>query len=280
MTADAFGLAGRIALVTGGGRGIGAAIASVFARSGAQVLIANRTAAAGEAVAAAIRAEGFDAQALCCDIGRRSEAQHAVAETVRHYGALDIVVHNAAINPWMPIDEMDEAALEQTLAVNLKACFWLAQAAAPYLRARGGGRLLVTSSVTGPRVVMPGSAHYAASKAGVNGFIRSAALEYARDRITVNGVEPGYIAKQGGSLLSDPERAARIARYIPAGELGKPEDIAYAMCFLASAAARYITGQTIVVDGGSTLPESPFFNENRSTQSSALRLSVTGEQAS
>lgn len=115
--------------------------------------------------------------------------------------------------------------------------------------------------MTGPRVAMPGSAHYAASKAGVNGFIRTAALEYAREGITVNGVEPGYIAKQGGSLLSDPAKAARIARHIPAGELGRPEDIAYAMRFLASPAARYITGQTIVVDGGSTLPESPFFAE-------------------
>lgn len=107
---------------------------------------------------------------------------------------------------------------------------------------------------------MPGSAPYAASKAGVNGFIRSAALELASDAITVNGVEPGYIAKQGGSLLSDPERAARIASFIPVGALGEPQDIAHAMLFLASPAARYITGQTILVDGGSTLPESPFFN--------------------
>jgi 3-oxoacyl-[acyl-carrier protein] reductase len=108
---------------------------------------------------------------------------------------------------------------------------------------------------------MPGAAAYAASKAGVNGFIRSAALELARERVTVNGVEPGFIAKQGGSLLSDPQRAARIARYIPAGELGRPDDIAQAMCFFASDAARYVTGQTLVVDGGATLPESPSFHE-------------------
>lgn len=258
---DPFGLQGRVALVTGGGRGIGAAIATVFAEAGAAVLIANRTGSAGEAVAAGLRARGLRAQALACDIGRREEAERAVAEAVLSFGALDIVVHNAAVNPWAAIDAMTDEQLEQTLAVNLKACFWLAQAAVPHLRRRGGGRLLVTSSVTGPRVAMPGSAHYAASKAGVNGFIRTAALEYARQGITVNGVEPGYIAKQGGSLLSDPAKAARIARHIPAGELGRPEDIAYAMRFLASPAARYITGQTIVVDGGSTLPESPFFAE-------------------
>ncbi len=258
---DPFGLQDKVALVTGGGRGIGAAIAQVFAEAGASVLIANRTGSAGEAVAAGLRARGLQAPAIACDIGRRDEAERAVAETVRAFGALDIVVHNAAVNPWAAIDAMTDEQLEQVLAVNLKACFWLAQAALPPLRARGGGRLLVTSSVTGPRVAMPGSAHYAASKAGVNGFIRTAALEYARDGVTVNGVEPGYIAKQGGSLLSDPAKAARIARHIPVGELGRPEDIAYAMRFLASPAARYITGQTIVVDGGSTLPESPFFAE-------------------
>lgn len=264
MTLGAFGLGGKVALVTGGGRGIGAAIAQVFAQAGAQVLIANRTEAAGESVAAGIRAAGGTAQAIGCDICRHAEADRAVAEAVQRFGALDIVVHNAAVNPWSRIEAMNDADLELTLAVNLKACFWLAQAALPHWRARGAGRMLVTSSVTGPRVVMPGSAHYAASKAGVNGFIRSAALELAPDRVTVNGVEPGYIAKLGGSLLSNPERAARIARYIPAGELGKPEDIAFAMCFLASAAARYVTGQTIVVDGGSTLPESPSFNEPES----------------
>lgn len=257
-------LHGKVALVTGGGRGIGAAIAQVFARAGAKVLIANRTAQAGEDIAAGIRSEGFEAQAIGCDIGQHAEADRAVALTVGRFGALDIVMHNAAINPWASLETMNDDALEQTLAVNLKACFWLTQAALPHLREagrRGGGRVLVTSSVTGPRVAMPGSAAYAASKAGVNGFIRSAALELAAERITVNGVEPGYIAKRGGSLLSDPARAARIARHIPAGELGTPEDIAHAMCFLASAAARYITGQTVVVDGGSTLPESPFFNQ-------------------
>jgi 3-oxoacyl-[acyl-carrier protein] reductase len=261
MTLPAFGLHGKVALVTGGGRGIGAAIAAVFAQAGSRVLIANRTADAGAAVAASIRATGGVADAIGCDIGRHDEVERAVAEVVQRHGALDIVVHNAAVNAWARIDEVTDAAIEQTLAVNLKACFWLARAALPHWRARGGGRMLVTSSVTGPRVAMPGAAAYAASKAGVNGFIRSAALELAPDRVTVNGVEPGFIAKQGGSLLSDPERAARIARHIPMGELGRPDDIAFAMCFLASDAARYVTGQTLVVDGGSTLPESPSFSE-------------------
>ncbi len=261
MTSAAFSLAGKVALVTGGGRGIGAAIAMVFAECGARVLIANRTESAAHSIAAGIRALGGEADAIGVDIGQRDDCVRAVGETVARFGALDIVVHNAAINPWASIAQLDAAALRSTLAVNLEACFWLAQAALPHWRARAGGRMLVTSSVTGPRVAMPGCAHYAASKAGVNGFIRSAALELADSRVTVNGVEPGYIAKEGGTLLSDPARAARIASHIPAGELGRPEDIAYAMAYLASAAARYVTGQTIVVDGGSTLPESPFFRE-------------------
>jgi 3-oxoacyl-[acyl-carrier protein] reductase len=262
MTADAFSLSGKVALVTGGGRGIGAAIARTFAARGARVLIANRTESAAKAVAAEIRSLGGQADAIVTDVGLREECLRAVHETAERFGALDVVVHNAAINPWATIEQLDAAALRSTLAVNLEACFWLAQAALPHWRARQGGRMLVTSSVTGPRVAMPGCAHYAASKAGVNGFIRSAALELASSGVTVNGVEPGYIAKLGGTLLSDPVRAARIAAHIPNGALGRPEDIAYAMCYLASDAAHYVTGQTIVVDGGSTLPESPFFKEN------------------
>lgn len=261
MTLPVFGLAGRAALVTGGGRGIGAAIARAFAQAGARVLIANRSAEAGAAVAEALRAEGHAAESIGCDIGQRAEAERVVVEAAQRFGRLDIVVHNAAINPWAMLESLQEQALDDTLAVNLKACFHLARAAMPHWRVQRGGRMLVTSSVTGPRVAMPGSSAYAASKAGVNGFIRSAALELAPEGITVNGVEPGFIAKQGGSLLSNPARAARIARHIPMGTLGRPEDIAHAMCFLASDAARYVTGQTLVVDGGSTLPESPSFQE-------------------
>ncbi len=259
---DVFRLDGKVALVTGGGRGIGAAIARVFAAAGAAIAIANRTASAGEEVADGIAAAGGRARAFAVDVGQRAALQALVENTLAHFGRLDIVVHNAAINPWASIDEMTPEMLDETLAVNLKACFHLTQFAAPALRRSDGGRILVTSSVTGPRVAMPRSAHYAASKGGVNAFIRTAALEYARDRITVNGVEPGFIAKPGrGTLLSQPERARRMTRYIPLGEMGLPEDIAYAMLYLAAPAGRYVTGQTIVVDGGSTLPESPIFLE-------------------
>ena len=254
-------LAGKVAIVTGGGQGIGRGITQVFAGEGAKVMIATRTAKHGEDAVRLVRDGGGTAELCVADIGTKEEAERVIAETVRVFGHIDILVHNAASFLGGPVEGYSEKDLDTVLDVNLKACFRLSAACIPHMRKRGSGRLLFTSSVTGPRVAMPGAAGYAASKAGVNGFIRSAALELAGRRVTVNGVEPGYIAKQGGSLLSNPERAARIARHIPAGELGRPEDIAYAMCFLASDAARYITGQTIVVDGGSTLPESPFFRQ-------------------
>src|SRR5215472_15617623 len=160
----------------------------------------------------------------------------------------------------MPLESLSAEVLDGTLELNLKCCFWLTRASLPALRARHGGRILVISSVTGPRVAIAGAAHYAAAKAGVNGFIRAAALELAADRITVNGVEPGFIAK-GRGRLSEPATRARIERYIPLGRMGSPEDIAAAILFLASDAARWITGQTIVVDGGATLPDSGFAME-------------------
>ena len=154
---------------------------------------------------------------------------------------------------------MDDAVLDLLLSVNLRACFTLTRAAIPHLRKVAGGRILITSSVTGPRVTMPGLAHYAATKAGVNAFIKTAALELAADGITVNGVEPGYINTAALDRFKARHGENNIAKYIPARRLGRPEEVANAMLFLASAEASYVTGQTIIVDGGSTLPESPVF---------------------
>ncbi len=250
-------LRGKVALVTGAGQGIGEGIARCFAAAGAKVMIATRTAANGQAVADSIVKGGGDAKLLQADIGRHDEVRRAVAHTVATYGQLDIVVHNAAVYPVIPIEQLSDEDLDRTLAVNLKAGFWIIQESLPHLRKRGGGRILFTSSVTGPNVAMPGTAHYAASKAGMNGLIRTAALEYARDGITVNGVEPGYILTPAMKALGTDEEIAQMAACIPIGKLGAPSDIANTMLFLASKEAAYITGQTIVVDGGSTLPESP-----------------------
>jgi 3-oxoacyl-[acyl-carrier protein] reductase len=250
-------LKGKVAIVTGAGQGIGEGIARCFAAAGAKVLIATRTASNGQAVADSIVSCGGVASLLQVDVGEHAQVQRAVSHTVSVYGRLDIVVHNAAVYPVLPIEELSDADLDKTLSVNLKAGFWFIQAALPHLRKQGGGRFLFTSSVTGPNVAMPGTAHYAASKSGMNGLIRTAALEFARDDITVNGVEPGYIRTPAMEALGSEEEIAQMAKCIPLGKLGNPSDIANTMLFLASDEAAYITGQTIVVDGGSTLPESP-----------------------
>jgi len=253
---SAFRLDGQIALVTGAGRGIGAAIATAFAEAGAQVVLANRTLQPARDVAASLSARGLAAEA----IGFRADAggcQEAVTTAATLRGGLDIIVHNAGGCRWTALSDMTSEILDEALTLNLKSCFWLTRAALPWLKRRGGGRLLFTSSVTGPRVAMTRAAHYAAAKAGVNGFIKAAALELAADRITVNGVEPGFIAKDRGRL-SEPATRSRIEHYIPLGSMGAASDIALAMLYLASPAAGFITGQTIVVDGGATLPESGF----------------------
>ena len=250
-------LKGKVAIVTGAGQGIGEGIARCFASAGAKVLIATRTVKNGAAVADSIVKSGGVASLLQTDVGQHAQVDRAVAHAVETYGRLDIVVHNAGVYPVHSIEELSDGDLDTTLAVNLKAGFWLIKAALPHLRRQGGGRFLFTSSVTGPNVAMPGTAHYAASKSGMNGLIRTAALEFARENITVNGVEPGYILTPAMQALGSEAEIAEMAKCIPAGKLGKPLDIANTMLFLASDEAAYITGQTIVVDGGSTLPESP-----------------------
>lgn len=251
----------KICIITGGGQGIGAGIARVFGAAGAKVMIATRTARHGEATVAAIENAGGAAALCALDIGQPENVERAVAETVDKWGGVDIMVHNAASFLGGPVEAYSEEDLETVLSVNLKACFRFSKAVIPIFKRRGGGRLLFTSSVTGPRVVMPGTSYYAASKGGMNAFIRTAAIELARDNITVNGVEPGYIRTAAMEILADEEGMKQMANYVPAGYIGEPEDIAYCMLYLASDEARYITGQTICIDGGSTLPESPVFLE-------------------
>ncbi len=251
----------KVAIVTGGGQGIGAGISRVFAAAGAKVVIATRTAKHGESTVAEIEAAGGVATLLAVDIGNAAAVEQVVADAVAKWGGVDILVHNAASFLGGLVESYSEEDLETVLSVNLKSCFRFSKACIPHFRSRGGGRLLFTSSVTGPRVAMPGTSYYAASKGGMNAFIRTAAIELARDNITVNGVEPGYIRTAAMELLADEEGLAKMTKYIPAGFMGAPEDIAYCMLYLATDEARYITGQTICVDGGSTLPESPVFLE-------------------
>lgn len=246
---------GKVVLVTGGAQGIGLAIVRAFSCLGARITIVDMQKIKAEFVAQTLRDEGGEVEAFECDLSDAAAIARVVGEIGERYQRLDVLVHNAAYFPLTPFAEINVSMLQRTLSVNLMAHFFLTQAALPWMKRQKSGCILVTSSVTGPRVAYPGLAHYAASKAGVNGFIRAAALELASVGIRVNGVEPGMIRTPAMKNLGDERINQAISAAVPLGRLGEPEDIAQAMVFLASPAAAYITGQTIVVDGGALLPE-------------------------
>ncbi len=248
-------LSGRSVIVTGASKGIGKGIARVFAQKGAQVLLAARDLAQAESASAEIRAAGGIASAVSADVSRPEDCVTMAATAAERHGGIDIVCSNAGIFPAARLGEMSVADWDQVLDINLKGTFLTVNACLPELKARGKGRIIVTSSITGPITGYPGWSHYAASKAGQLGFVRTAAIELAPHNITVNAVLPGNILTEGVEALGA-DYIARMTSAIPQRRLGSVEDVAYAALFLASDEAGFISGQTIVVDGGQVLPES------------------------
>jgi 3-oxoacyl-[acyl-carrier protein] reductase len=245
-------VAGRSVIVTGASKGIGKGIARVFASKGAKVLLAARDFTQTQAAAAEI---GFGASAIAADVSNEEDCARMARTAVERHGGIDIVCSNAGVFPSARLGEMSVADWDQVLSINLKGTFLTVHACLAALKARGKGRVIVTSSITGPITGYPGWSHYAASKAGQLGFVRTAAIELAPHNITVNAVLPGNIMTEGVEGLGA-EYIARMTAAIPQRRLGTVEDIAYAALFLASDEAGFITGQTIVVDGGQVLPES------------------------
>ncbi len=250
-----FTLEGRTAVVTGASRGIGRGIARRFAEAGARMVVTARS----EAALTELRDElgGEDVLAVTGDVSRPEDVMSVLGAARERFGRLDILCHCAGIYPETPIESISMEEWHTVVDTNLTSTFVAIREAMPIMRAQGSGRIVLISSITGVLTGYPGLAHYAATKAGMLGFMRAAALELAPFGATINAIEPGSIRTEGLADLGE-DAIRSMEDYIPLGSLGEPDDIAFAAMFLASDAARYITGQTIVVDGGQTLPEFPF----------------------
>ncbi len=248
---------GRRVVVTGGSKGIGKGIARVFARSGADVLVVARDAAALTAAAADIGAEGDGrVETLAADVSTVAGCRELAEAAVQRLGGIDVLCANAGIFPDKAFIDLTEADVDAVFALNVKGTMFSVQACLPALEASGHGRVVVTSSITGPITGYPGWSHYGASKAAQLGFLRTAAIELAPRKVTINAVMPGNIATEGlAEMGADYIRETEAV--IPQHRLGSVDDIGYAALFFASDQAAFVTGQTLVVDGGQVLPESP-----------------------
>ena len=242
-------------LVTGGSKGIGKGIARVFAKAGCKVLITARHEDAAKACADELVEAGGKAAAFAADVTDLKSMQKAAEFAVQAHGGLDVLCANAGIFPQVKIEDMSDETWDITVDTNLKGTFLSVKACLPALKKSGEGRIILTSSITGPVTGFPGWTHYGATKAGQLGFMRTACMELAKYGITVNAVLPGNIKTEGLTDLG-PDYEKSMAASIPLKRLGTVEDIGYAALYFATREAGYVTGQTIIVDGGQILPES------------------------
>jgi len=249
-------LTGRTAVVTGGTRGIGRGVAEVLCGSAARVVISGRDAVRGKQAAADISAIGAPCHFYQADVRSREDLAALAGYAHDQFGSLDILVHNAGVYPEVLLAEMTEDDWDLVHDTNLKSTFFAFRACLPFLKRSPAGRIVLISSITGPITGYPGLAAYGASKAGMNGFMRTAAIEVAPFGITVNAVEPGSIRTEGLADLGA-QAIQSMEALIPLHRLGNPHDVANAVLYLASDLASFVTGQSVVVDGGQILPEIP-----------------------
>ncbi|GGC80778.1 SDR family NAD(P)-dependent oxidoreductase [Chelatococcus reniformis] len=243
----------RTVLITGAGIGIGRATAKSFAAAGDHVVVTDVLEAEGRSVAAEIVAAGGSAEFMALDVRSTEQADAVVAALEARCGAVDVVVANAGIAHRVPLASLSDEKWDVTLDIDLKGVLRVVRAATPAMRARRSGAIVAVSSIMGVAYGWDEHVHYSAAKSGVVGLVRGLAVELAGDGVRVNGIAPGYI--RTAQLLSEehslgPKGAEAAGAFIPMGRIGEPEEIADVIAFLASAGARYMTGQVVVVDGG------------------------------
>ena len=249
MTANPFDLTGRRALVTGGGSGLGFAIARGLLRSGAAVTINGRNRTKLDAAAATLAADGAAASVAVFDVTDAAAVARGVAALERD-GPIDILVNNAAVNQRGPLDQFTDEQWKALMAANLDGPFFVARAAVPAMKARRRGKIINICSIASD-LGRPNIVPYAASKGGVRMLTRALAVELAPFNIQVNGITPGFFrTEMNAALVADREFSAWVERRTPAGRWGEPPEVAGAAVFLASAAADYVTGHLLAVDGG------------------------------
>ncbi|MBX6368190.1 MAG: SDR family oxidoreductase [Rhodospirillales bacterium] len=246
-----FDLEGKVAVITGSSRGIGRAIAELYAEAGARVVVSSRKLDACEKVVAAIEARGGSAVAVACNIGRKEECEALVARARAAFGRIDILVCNAAVNPYYgPLTEISDEAFDKIMAANIRSNLWLCRLVLPEMAERKDGAVIVVSSIAGLRG-SPAIGAYAISKAADMQLVRNLAVEWGHANIRVNAIAPGLVKTDFARALWDnPELREITLRQTPLKRLGEPEDIAGAALFLAAPAGRFVTGTTLVVDGG------------------------------
>ena len=251
---ELFDLTGKVAVVTGGSKGIGRAIAERMAEAGAKVVVSSRKLDKCEEVASAIRDAGGDATAIACNVSHMEQLENLVAQTMKTYGRIDILVGNAAVNPhYGPMTEIEESAFDKIMNSNIKANLWLARMVLPQMAERKDGVILVLSSIAGIKGT-DDIGVYGISKAADSALVRNLAVRWGEHNIRCNAIAPGLIKTDfARALWENPERLAKVEASYPLRRIGDPDDIAGVAVFLASRAGQYVTGQTIVVDGGSTI---------------------------
>lgn len=244
-------LVGKVALITGGARGIGLATAQALGKEGAKVVVADIDADAVRQAATQLQAEGVEACSIACDVGDKAQVHAAVAEAVGRYGGLDIAVANAGIVRSADFLDMSETDFDAVLRVNLKGTFLTGQAAAKQMVAQGRGGVIVNMSSVNGITAIPTIAAYNASKGGIDNLTRCMALALAPHKIRVNAVGPGSIMTDVlQSVVTDKEAMGRVLSRTPMLRVGQPSEVASVVCFLSSNDSSYMTGQTLYVDGG------------------------------